>query len=492
MKLLTAALFLLSIITAASYLLFPGPAYYALFLSALILCAACFFNPLVGLYAVIISSTIEMIYIFVVLKKNFYDMRLYPYLAIVLVSMLGYIVFRKPRPREGFQTSTPLNGLLLFVVAYELFAMFWTPTLFFGTYVSIMIIINISIFYLFTGIVTDEDILKKVITVWIIAGFIQATGIMIAVWVDEEKIIYFSRDVGLRLAFGQLFTRPGGLAGPSHASGFVATAIALLFANMLYIKGKKRKILLFILILYMIAAAVLSQTRGVVLSLMAGVVFFIYIYPHFRRKIITYSIAGILVVVIVLFSVQPRFINRILIGFGYTGTVYFTDSETTYEAKTSASGEPEGQSGTRIRIWWWENGFNAMLERPLTFLFGLGPGGFVYYSQGSPEVNSIFFAFFYDMGLIGVVLLILILYILLSGIRYYLRNAEKSYSYYMFLGVITALLMDGGIHALVDFDLNSYGSKNVWMPFSLTMAVFNILREEKKHADMARGAISGV
>jgi hypothetical protein len=493
-SLTTAGLMLLGVMVASAYFLFPHPVYYIVTLVSVSILAASFFSPLIGLYLLILTNIIQQTYIFVYLKMNFYEMRLFPYLIFAFVPMLGLWLIKLYRPQVAYDTRTPLNGLLLTVVVFELLAMFWTPTVFFGTYVSIMILGNICIFYLFTGVVTNEEILKKVIAVWIIAGVIQAIGVIIDVWYYDEKSYYFTTKIGLRLAFAQLYKRPGGFAGPSHAAGFISTAVAILFANMLYVKRTILKLIFFILIVVMVAACVLTQTRGVLGALLIGLVFYLSIYPYFKSKIIKYSLLGIMLIFIVLFSVQPKYINRILIGMGYSGSTFFTESNTSYEVQGSATGTsaPEGQSGMRIRIWWWKNGLKAMVAHPFSFLFGLGPGGFVYYSVGSPEVNNIFFAFFYDLGLIGVVLLILIMYILISNIRYYLKNSEHSYTYYMFLGVVAALLMDGGIHALVDFDLNSYGSKNVWIPLSLTMAMINILREEKKNGEMARNQISPV
>lgn len=145
-------------------------------------------------------------------------------------------------------------------------------------------------------------------------------------------------------------------------------------------------------------------------------------------------------------------------------------------------------SGMEIRKIWWENGLHEMVKHPYKFLVGLGNGGFIYYSNGtntvtSPEVNSISFAFFYDMGVFGVLLLIILMYLIVKNIYFYLRNAKRDYYYYMLLGSVAALITESGVHGLVDYDITSYGSKYLWFPLGFTMAVVNIVKEREKASD---------
>ena len=70
------------------------------------------------------------------------------------------------------------------------------------------------------------------------------------------------------------------------------------------------------------------------------------------------------------------------------------------------------------------------------------------------------------------------MYVIVRNIYHYLKNAERSYSYYMLIATTSAMIAETGIHGLIDYDLTSYGAKFFWFPLGFTMAVLNIVKSE--------------
>jgi hypothetical protein len=302
--------------------------------------------------------------------------------------------------------------------------------------------------------------------------------VILSQWIDVSTDIFFTDKVGLHLAFQTLWNRPSGLAGTDHAAGFTNMAIALTWGVLASEKNVKRKAFYIILMLYMIYAVILTKSRGALIGLFGAYVFFVYMHSYFREKIIRYSFLFLLLIIFIILLAQPGFIDRILIGFGYTGKLYFSEQDYYHgtEAMTEAG---QGLSGLEVRIYWWKNALGEMWRNPFKLLLGLGVGSFPYYSKGSPEVNSISFAFFYDMGVFGVIIFTIFLYILITNLYHYLKKAEKGYLYNILLASLTAFIADPGIHGLVDYDLTFFGSKFFWFPLGFIMAVLKIVKEEE-------------
>lgn len=251
--------------------------------------------------------------------------------------------------------------------------------------------------------------------------------------------------------------------------------------TMMYEKKWKAKIGYLLIMTFLLIGVIVTASRGVFVGLIGAFLFFISIHGRFKNKFIKYSVIMIICTVLLVLITKPAFIDRILIGFGYTG--YLAISDTTYTGAEANTAEGQGISGMEMRMIWWKNALHEMVIHPLKMLFGLGLGGFYYYSSGtntvtSPEVNSLSFSFFYDLGILGIILFILLFIVVAQNLYYYLKNAKQSYCYYMLLAATSAMIAETVIHGLVDFDLASYGSKFFWFPLGFTMAVLNIVKSE--------------
>lgn len=445
--------------------------------------AVCFFKPEYAFYTVLVVIVEEMVQYFI-LYRPYYEIRLYPYQLPVLAGILGVMASGVARRRP--LRESPVTGVLWIIVAFEAVSIVWAPHFGIAVWLSVMALLNIALFYLVLNTVVDEQTLRKAARIWICAGVVVSTAIILSQWIDVEKTIFITKASGFKMAFQEQVDRPAGLGGGDHVAGYVSMAIFMALGSMAHEKRRKVKGVYFVLIMYMLYGIILTACRGVMIGLMCAYLFFIFINPAFRTRFIRYSFLFVALLVFTVLVVKPGLIDRMLIGFGYTGKLLFSDK--TYTGTEADTSQGQGLSGMEMRKIWWENGLHEMVKHPHKLLVGLGNGGFIYYSSGtntvtSPEANSVWFAFFYDMGVMGVLLLIILLYLIVKNLYFCLRSSKRDYLYYMLLATVAALISESAVHGLVDYDLTSYGSKYFWFPLGLAMAVANIVKERQKAAD---------
>ncbi|MBI5903453.1 MAG: hypothetical protein HZB84_08245 [Deltaproteobacteria bacterium] len=441
------------------------------------------FKPVYAFYLVLLVLVEEMVQYFISYPP-YYEIRIYPYYLPLLAGILGVVVLSvaKKKPLR----ESPVTSVLWIIVVFDTVSMIWAPHLKIAAWLSVITFLNIALFYLVLNTVVDEATLRRTSYIWIFAGVAVATAIILSQWIDVEKTIYLTKGSGLKMAFQEQVDRPAGLGGVDHVAGYVSMAVFMALGSMAHEKRWKVKAIYFILIMYMLFGIILTTSRGVIIGLTSAYLFFIFINPGFRNRFIKYSFIFFVLFVFTVLVVKPGLIDRMLVGFGYKGKLLFSDK--TFTGTEADTSQGQGLSGMEMREIWWKNGLHEMVKHPYKLLVGLGNGGFVYYSSGgntvtSPEVNSVSFAFFYDMGVFGVLLLIILLYLIVKNTYFHLRNAKRDYCYYMLLASVAALITESGVHGLVDYDLTSYGSKYFWFPLGFAMAVVNIVKDREKAAD---------
>jgi len=472
---------LISIFLGLCYLILP----VYIFVPALLLCGIIILGlikPEYTFYILVFVLVEEMCNCFINLKQV-YVIVIYPYYIPLLATVPGIIV-RKIARKEPL-VHTPIAFVLWGIVGGEIVSLLWAPVFSLGVWFSVNIVSNIFLYYVVTNIVVNKKILRRTVNVFIFAGIVTTTAIMFSQWYDVKHTIFLNTNTGFQYAFGEQVDRPAGLGGVDHVAGFVSIALFMSLGSMVYESRWKVKAIYFLLIGYSIYGIILTASRGVLIGICSAYLFFVFVHSNFRGKFLRQTFRAFFLVFFIILVAKPGLIDRMLIGFGYTGTLYFSEKDS-YHGTEATTSSGEGLSGMEMRIIWWKNALREMTRHPVKMFLGLGTGGFIYYSQGgntvtSPEVNSISFAFFYDMGIFGIILLILLLYLIVSNFHYCIKNAKKAtkgYSYYIFLGSMAVLVSEIVIHGLVDYDLNSYGSKYFWFPLGYAMAVLNIVNAE--------------
>ncbi len=415
-----------------------------------------------------------------------YIMKFFPYQIPLLAAALGFFlqraVDRKPL------IFTPLDPWLWLISAYLALSVFWSPDQTLALLLVCNVIFHLLLYHLVINTLSDEKALLNYLKVTMVGGVLCAIAILVSNDLDEILVLDLGRHIQLQLAFGEQANRPAGIGGADHVAGYAATAIFAFLGFMLLKKGWLKRAVWLSLATLCFCSVLYTVSRGGLIAVSAAFVLFLLLQvrlkPHLLKLSALYGVVSLLLIVLV----APGLIDRLLIGFGYTGQLVVANRQfTANEANTAAGGNVTGMGA---RISWWKNALKEMERNPWKYLTGLGLAGFSVYSvhQGypSPETNNIILSFFFEGGLFGVMILAPVLYVILMNVfnSYAVSRDEWRVLLVTAMAMVTS---DMGVRGMIDYDLFSYGAKFCFNQMALLMAVMVMITKGDPRASLRLG-----
>jgi O-antigen ligase len=412
--------------------------------------------------------------------------RFYPYHVTLIAAALGFFL-KKVADRTPL-VFTPLDPWLWLISTYLALSVFWAPNTPLALVLSLNVIFHLLLYHLVVNTLTGEKALRIYMIVLICASVVWAGGIFGSKDVDESSFISLGKHLELQMEFGEHNTRPAGFGGSDHVGGFLATSIFACLANLLLHKGWLRRTFLLVLIAYFFSAVLYTVSRGGLIAISAAF-FFSFAFqrqlrPHLLKLTAIFGVTSLLLIILV----SPGLIDRLLIGFGYTGQLVVANRQfTSNEANTAVGGNVTGM-GARVN--WWKSVLKEMNRHPWKYLTGVGLGGFpiysVYQGDASPESNNIYGSFFFEGGLLGVMVLFPILYIVTMNAfnSYYLARENW---HVLTVTAMAMVISDMAVRGLIDYDLISYGSKFCWNQLAFLMATVGLVNRGDPRASLRLG-----
>ncbi len=373
----------------------------------------------------------------------------------------------RPPPRR--RNLSPLAPFVAAVVVLHLLALGWAPDTAFALGQLATLAFDALFFTVLVAAVSDARRLRAVLfTVLASAVAVCATMVCGALY-DWAGSIPLGRGVSLtfELFSEERWGRIGGLCSANQAGGFLvfATFVALGLSR-LYRRFARAGLCL--LALLFLTFVVVSGSRGAILGFLGACGAFLLLHPASRQRLLSRVVLLILALTLAIAAGKPSFIDRMLVGFGYSGPLLFSEKKNTSESASNVSG-----SGARFRMW--KDALSVMADRPEYLLLGLGPGGFIWHTH-EPEVHSLWLAFFFDLGLAGGLTGILGLATLLLAVGQALRRAPPGPERTLFLAVVVAALAELGLHSGIDHDLTSPVSRFAWLYVAILAAALQVVR----------------
>jgi len=364
--------------------------------------------------------------------------------------------------------ATPLDLVLFGLLWYYGITLTWCTSEFLVESFIVYFFLNYCMFYISGVIVNDSKVFIRSVFAWIVGGVICAIGIVASEYIELEKTWVLAKNIKIYLAMVQTVERPSGFAYCNTVAAAVVPPILMLLGVLQYVRTKKAKFFLLTLIFFLFYALILTESRGGVIGLVGGFFFFFLFNPRYRGKQIRTLICVFLFSGMTLLITDPSFIDRILVGFGYSGELLVPkEGNNTFSGGQST----RGLTGIGIRLYWWKSAFEKVKEKPYRLLFGYGQTS--YLQQIKYLEHSILMGFFFDAGVIGILLMMLIFVIVMSNVFQIVRHPREQKEYYLFLGVISGVIAILGIHGLINFDLIALP---VWFIFGYCMAVINVVK----------------
>jgi hypothetical protein len=462
-------------VTVSVFSLFTN--FYLTFLSLaiLVIVSAMFIKPIFGFYLLLFTLIEEQVSL-IVMSPPFVTTKYLLHLIFLFPTFIGWLI-AKSADLIDKRPYNSLDTLVIIVVTYQTISILWAPSFEVSLLTLIMLYSNFLLYYLPGALVRDQKTLKNCVNLWIITGVIVGIGVLLT---DNDFIhigttTMFNNDIGLQCTFKWHNDRASGFAGSDSASGFMILASAFAIGAMFVAKGRKKKLLFLATIIFMFYCTIVSKTRSSMFGHIFLFLMFLFIDPSYRKKFIRYSIFTLIVAVVVILLSRPGMIDRTLIGFGVI------DSPILYEKEITKEETLANVSGLGIRMIWWKDALKVMLAEPWQFIIGLGISGFVYHTT-SPCVNGLLWAFFFDMGIFGIILLMFFLISVYNTFKPYLSQVNYKRIEYTSIVLVSAILgfiADSGTHGLVDYDITGPGSRLVWFPLGFIVAILNIVKDRE-------------
>lgn len=386
-------------------------------------------------------------------------------LAFALPSALG-VCARSVARRESLASGSPLMPPLLILLGLHALALFWAPRVWFGLANVLTLLANLLIFWLIVhGARTVED-LRRLVVVLLGSAWVCAAGVVASQDWAPDYTWFVTRRWGL--GFNFFVDRPGGLGFCNQVAAYllVTGCLAAGLWPLARRTGRRaHRIALALSYVALLCAMVLTKSRGGFIGLFAGVLGVLAMHPALRGQWLRRTGAFALLLLTCVLLARPGFIDRMLVGFGYSGDLIFG-------AKPSSTGEGE-VSGMDARFDMWADALGVMEADPALLLAGLGPGGFLVHTD-MPEVHSLWLAFYFDLGLPGLLLLGWIVFLLARRFRRALTAPmppplDQTLSPLLW-GLAAAILGELAFHSLIDHDLTSTVSRYAFLYLALAGA----------------------
>jgi hypothetical protein len=463
------------ILIGFSYLAMPNYLFWTL-LVLLIVVATIFSNFRIGYYLALLLIPVDMSQLSIILPDfSSYRVLYFPYFLPLSITLAAWLISKSWKQVQRGKT-TPINGILIFMVIYMLTSLLWAPHFDLGCLLAVSLILNFSVFFLTRAVIIDEATLRRAAIVWIVMGLVASTGVILSQWYSYKYTEHLTSSISLIVKFDEIMNRPAGFGSVNNMGGLIVSSIFITMGMFMVSRGVAKKLSLFLLIVYQVAAVVITTSRGSLIGLVAGFVLFFVIHPSVENRIFKYVSISILLLFVTILVAKPSYIDRILIGFGYSGELYFSEAQQSSISSSTSSSSTDTQ-GLSSRFKWWKKAFQEMLNRDYKLLLGLGVGGFITYA-GTVYTHSIPLSFFFDLGVMGAIIFIILAVILIYNFAHYLKHAKRTNSYYLFLSLVVAFAAEVGIHGLIDYDFYSYPAKMFWFPLSFVCAALNVVMSE--------------
>ncbi|MBI4666720.1 MAG: O-antigen ligase family protein [Nitrospinae bacterium] len=422
-----------------------------------------------GLVILMLCLPIETAQIF--LASGIYTVKFPVYFFLAILICVAIFLYWRP---SGFGplVAHPMDICLLLVLALEATALVWAPNFFFGATSLSLFVMNVAFYFIVTLTVRSPRDMSRFFDLVIISGVIAASFLFWTAY-DEgfTERTFINKTIGYAYGLVEVENRPGGLGGVDQTAGFLAAGFILAFTRLFDVISKWKKYYYVVAGLYVFTGMLLTTARGALVGCVAGIAAFIILHNRTRKWVFTsMTVFGLLTVVMIL-ATKPGFIDRILTGFGYTGTLFFSGDK---KVDTSSEGE-DSSTGIGARVEWWKKGFAEMNHHPLKLVFGLGPGGFVHYSE-APEVHSVYLSLFFDIGLAGLVILLFAFYFMATSSHKAWALCEDDRRLRLLLtGALAVTIGEVYVHGLIEYEYTSMLGRYPLLYLAMNVAMVNII-----------------
>lgn len=422
-------------------------------LALITIIAVAFFKRELSVYLVILLIPIGTNFIGLHLHYPWTEhIDLIPFFPWIVLASLAGVLMRKTAEVEEADFTTPVNIFVLAFLTWAFGGVLWAPNLYHTLYYLFILVIEIMMFYLVVVTQRRNEAAHRNMVKMLIACAVILAGLSIWSLYSLDKNItgsYILTD-GLTLdyAIKHSESRAKAVSTPNSTGFFLNIAIAFSMGLFLCLKGRLKRTLLLLVIVFLVFGVLASKSKAAVGSLLILGLFFLVAFNSLRAKFTRNTII-FLSVIILLFTMQNIASSRTPRILG-SGEMSFT---------------------ARLQIW--ERGLHDFIAKAPGW--GLGAGGFRYYRDPLPHAHSIYFSTFFDFGIVGILSLAGLIIALIARLLKFIPY-QKTYAQMMLVASAGSLLVVL-VHGLVDF---SYLDHIVWWTLGMATGTILLVEDERR------------
>lgn len=396
---------------------------------------------------------------------------------LAIVAFTCFLLFRSTVKGKqiisGNKISVDYLNILLFILMGWIFvSALWAPSIIASVYCGILILSHFFIYLLFVALIKTEQDVYEMIKVWIIISIVVGGAMLISILPIEslkiQKDYIITNWLDLVITFVGDAMRAGGISDEKNTSQF--TGIALLFSLVFLsnTNNKKDKVFLLCLLVFFGLSILFAQAKNTAIGLFLGILFIIIAVKRFRVYFIR-NLFWYITIVTVLFGIFLVIQSAIL---SYRGI-----DKGELPTRFTSSNQTEDAIYSRIKLW---NSCYKEMVRKNAYIYGLGIGGCGYYLADLTAANrkvlgnphSFYLSIFFDIGIIGVFLFLLIVLMLIAKIFLLIKNLNEGIEKDMLL-VILSCAIGIGLAGLTE--LSYYNYIYPWIIAGIGISIYKLV-----------------
>jgi len=373
----------------------------------------------------------------------------------------------------------PLRFPLLLLSGYAVMTVFWAESQPHSLFQCVILLANVLLFNLTVALINDAARFRTALWLWTLSVSFQGAFALASFFFDSDLITKnIPPDIVLGFHFFGSFLQPSGW--PQVASGLQDHHETSLLMNMTFpaalgllltSASRAKQLLLGGLLFLMLFITLRTESRaGFGALLIMGAAMLLLLRPLRGRLLRLLPLFALLI--ITTYTAQQVAVS-LIIGKNFTPRLFSLGIKV-LESGDAIDPEIENKQHSRKRLWL--NSFRKYSsEAPLQ---GFGVGNLKREMQ-APHAHSIFFATWFDFGLVG-------LFFMLWLTVYFVRNllppllAQRS-PHQLVVSAMSGGLLVICLQGLVDFE---YNTPSIWLYFALMTAALNLAAAEQNcHAN---------